>query len=243
MTVDVHTKNQSTVKGNRFQTLTMAFAGLTICFAVFSIIIGNRLATLRADHIKAIQESKSTESESFEKLRTDLTQTQTDLTSAKKKVEEEQNKVKTLLQQLAAMKKELDKTKADLNAAQQAITSLEAKPVNPLPSNPLSTPEDTTDSQPPAPKQETGAASQKKMPPLPTSDQNLTPDLQKPAPVEPPATSPSTRPNASPSEVKSDSSPIQPAAVQPAPQAVPPVDQETVSDVGGNPSPEIIGAQ
>ena len=93
MTVDVHTKNQSTVKGNRFQTLTMVFAGLTICFAVFSIITGYRLATLQTDQVKTIQESNSSESTSIEKLRTDLNQTQTDLTSAKKKVEAEQNKV------------------------------------------------------------------------------------------------------------------------------------------------------
>ena len=141
------------------------------------------------------------------------------------------------------MKKELDKTKADLNAVQQAITSMETKPVNPLPSNSLSTPEDTTDSQPPAPKQETGAASQKKMPPLPTSDQNLTPDLQNPAPVEPPATTPSTRPNAPSSEIKSDPVAIQPAAAQPAPQAIPPVDPKTVSEDGGKPSIEATGAQ
>jgi hypothetical protein len=142
MTVDHQTHNENSVQGSLFQTLTLVFAGITILFAVFSIVMGNRLSVLNIHHLKTLEKSNTMETESIEQMQTTLNDTQADLAAAKRQAEEEKKKASQLNRKLSATQKELAKIKSDLDLANQTISALKTPQAE--------KPESTIDTAPPA---------------------------------------------------------------------------------------------
>ena len=126
MTVDNHSQNEKTVHRSVFQNLTLIFAGLTFFFAAFSIITGNRLSTLLSDHLNTLKENNSQETAAIDKMRTALDTANTNLEAAKQAAAAEKKNSEKLNQKLSTTQKELEKVKADLAAATQAISEFKS---------------------------------------------------------------------------------------------------------------------
>ena len=124
MTVDHHTHNETLVQGSLFQTLTLVFAGMTILFAVFSIVIGNRLSVLNVDQLKTLEKNNTMGTASIEQMQATANKAQADLEVAKKEAEEEKKKANQLNQKLSVIQKELAKIRSDLDLANQTISAL-----------------------------------------------------------------------------------------------------------------------
>ena len=121
MTAENHSQKEKPTNRSLFQTVTLVFAGLTLFFAVFSIITNNRLSTLRADHLSALKQSDSLETASIEEMRTALDNAQANLEAAKQDAAAEKKNAEKLNQKLSITQKELEKVKADLATASQSI--------------------------------------------------------------------------------------------------------------------------
>jgi hypothetical protein len=238
MTIDNYNHIEKTVHSSLFQNLTLIFAGLTLFFAVFLIIIGNRLSTLRADHLNSLKENVSLETASTEEIRIALENAKTNLEASKQAAETEKKNAEKLRQQLSATQKELEKVKADLVAANQTITGLKtalpAKPATSVgPSNPAALPNQGLPTEPPLPQGQLPAP------------QNAPPTPQQPAPPALPDQTPETAPeNQAPkppapvSENNAGSSPP-PSLVRAQPsQTKSPAAEETISDATHLPSPQ-----
>jgi hypothetical protein len=128
MTVDHHTHDEKIVHGSLFPTLTLVFAGMTILFAVFSIVTGSRLSALHVDQLKAVEKSSTLEAASIEQMQTTLKSAQADFKDAKKEAQAEKKKVDQLTRKLSAAQKELTKIKSDLDAAHQTISEFKTTP-------------------------------------------------------------------------------------------------------------------
>lgn len=169
MTVDLNSQKDKTVHGSLYQALTLIFAGLTLLFAVFSIVIGNHLSTLQADHLKTMEAGDTAETTSIEELQTTLGNTQASLEAARQETVAERKKTEKLNQKLGLMQKELAKARSDLDAAQQIIATLKRTP----PTKPAPPPGATPDLPSNQPKVEP--------PPANNSSQPVAPGVEKAA--------------------------------------------------------------
>lgn len=143
MTVDHHTHNENVVKGSLFQTLTLVFAGITIVFAVFSIVMSSHLSMLHTEQLRALKKSNTLETTSIEQMQTTLNSAQADLEAAKKQAEEEKKKANQLDRKISVIQKELEKIKSDLDLANQTISALKTtqaeKPESSMGTSPTTT--------------------------------------------------------------------------------------------------------
>ena len=116
--------NNKIGQGSLFKTLTLVFAGMAFLFAVFSIVLGNHLSTLHADHLDAISKNKSLATASVAEMQTALENAQTDLETAQQEAVAEKKNANKITEKLTTVHKELEKAKADLEAANQTIAAL-----------------------------------------------------------------------------------------------------------------------
>lgn len=188
MTVDHQIQKNKIVYGSLMQTLSLVFAGMTLLFAIFSIIIGNHLSTLHAAQVKALEKSEILESESINQIQAALKNTQANLENAREEAEAEKKKVKQLTQKLTATHKELEKVKADLNIANQTVRTLQTgqsgMPASAIDTSPEALPANSLElsAQPPIFQEKTPAdqsSSQTKL-------QSVEPALQAPPLIETP---------------------------------------------------------
>jgi hypothetical protein len=236
MTADNYSKKDPPPHRSLFQTLPLVFAGLTLFFALFSIITGNRLSTLRADHLNALKESDSLETASIAEVRTALDNAQANLEIAKQDAAAEKKNAEKLHQKLSTTQKELEKVKADLAAANQSIADFKAT----LPAEPAT----SVDTSNPAPLPDPGhptkpASPQGQLPARQTPDQPATPPPPDQTPAETPPENPSPKPPPPVSGNNTGGSPPPAVGVsQQSSQTMSPVTEETISDATQPPSPQ-----
>jgi hypothetical protein len=121
MTADTPNYEEQVDPGNSPQILAIACAGLTLFFALISIITGNRLSTLQADHLEAVRAAATSETVSINEMKTALDTATTDLKNARKALGEEKAATEKLRKQLAKTQKQLQETKAGLAGTPRTI--------------------------------------------------------------------------------------------------------------------------
>lgn len=224
MTADNYSKKGTPPHRSLFQMLPLVFAGLTLFFALFSIITGNRLSTLRADHLNALKEGDSLETASIVEVRTALDNAQANLEIAKQDAAAEKKNAEKLHQKLSTTQKELEKVKADLATANQSIADFKAT----LPAEPATSVDTSNPASP-----------QGQLPARQTPDQPATPPPPDQTPAETPPENPSPKPPTPVSGNNTGGSPPPAVGVsQQSSQTMSPVTEETISDATQPPSPQ-----
>jgi hypothetical protein len=135
MTADIATQKKSTAPSTLLHTLTMALAALTLFFALIAMILGNRLTTLRTYSLAVEKETALVETTSIWAMETALKTATGNLGAAQQALGEEKAATERLRRQLAAVMKELENTKAELDHATQVIARLKAMPPQPTDSS------------------------------------------------------------------------------------------------------------
>ena len=135
MTADIATQRKRISPSTMLHTLTLAFAALTLLFALLSMILGNRLSTLQTNYLKAEKESATSNAASIQEMETARDTAMVTLETARQALDAEKAAVERLRGQLSAVMKDLENTKTDLARANQTITGLKSTvPVEPTPS-------------------------------------------------------------------------------------------------------------
>ncbi|WP_319525451.1 hypothetical protein [uncultured Desulfosarcina sp.] len=219
MTADRSPQKNAMVSGTVMSTGALLFAALTLLFALFSLFLGNRLASLNSERIKAQDENVATETTAIEEMKSAMTGLQKDL-------ETEKAGSKKLQNQLDAAMQELKTTRGDLAKAHQTIDALRAKSAAAVPSPPPAP-------QPQVPQQEAPAVtspdtsgeadsvgtSQEEPAAQPTNAAPM-PETSAPAPQPPQATIEESSIEAAPADTGGQSPPV---VQQPASEASKPV--------------------
>lgn len=217
MTADIATQTKETGPSSLLHTLTLALAALTLCFALFSMILGSRMASLHANTLKAEKETVASESASLMEMENALKTATEKLETTQKNLVEEKEAAEKLRRQLAAAMKDLEKIKTDLAGANQTITRLQS----------------SVPTQPPPGVSITGGTTAAPI----SAPQAVNPSMSPPAPGQTPAAIPVTNsPEVSApqapavkSEASADSAPPPAAAPLPA-VSTSPVTEEAISD-------------
>ena len=120
MTADASNQTKSTTGGTLLPTLALVFAVLTLLFALLSMVLGNRVATVSRDQVDAQKNAAVLETTTVEN-------TQAALQEARKQVETEKAGAEKIRKQLAGAMQEVKKLKADLAKANQTIEMIQNK--------------------------------------------------------------------------------------------------------------------
>ena len=120
MTADVSQQEKPTTTGTMLPILALVFAVLTLLFALFSMVIGNRMTALSADHLRAQKERAASETTAIEA-------TQSALQEARQQMEAQKKESEKLRNQLSAAMQQVKKLKGDLANANQAIETLKSE--------------------------------------------------------------------------------------------------------------------
>lgn len=187
MTADASNQKKSTNTGTLMPAIALVFAFLTIVFAVFSMVLGSRMAKLSHNQMNAQNEAAASETAAIDTMETALQE-------ARQMAEAEKVGAEKLRKQLSATMQEVKKLKADLSKANQAINTLKTKaeaapaqlPAVPMPAFPQESPssdpaaavenkaslsQGTPKTEAVAPRAADIPAEAKEKPPIPTSGQ------------------------------------------------------------------------
>lgn len=127
MTAAIATEERHTGPSRLLHTLSFTFALLTVVFALFSFIFGNRLSTLQTHFLTEKIETATSNAASLQDMEATITTAKDKLEATHKRLNKEKTAAEKLRQKLAGVVKDLEKTKAELASANQTITNLEAK--------------------------------------------------------------------------------------------------------------------
>lgn len=134
MTADISPQKKQSGPTSLLPTLTLVLAAMTVCFALLSIILGNRLATLQAKRLEAQNKAVASESISMEQMANALKTATVDLETAQQALNAEKSAADRYRKQLSAVTKDLDTAKANLTNANRTITELKSMlPAKPAP--------------------------------------------------------------------------------------------------------------
>jgi hypothetical protein len=128
MTADDATQKNVPGRSNMLPTLALAFALITLCFALLSMILGSRLSTLFTESLKAEKEAVRSEAASMGEIENALKTATVDLKAVQQALETEKAAGNRLRKQLSVVKKDLEKAKANLATADRTITKLKSMP-------------------------------------------------------------------------------------------------------------------
>jgi prefoldin subunit 5 len=126
MTADITTQEKESGRSGMLPTLTYAFAVLTFCFALLSMILGNRAASLHTDSLKAEKEAVTSEAASIAEMETAVKTATAGLESVQQSLNAEKAAADRLRKQLSVVSSELETTRANLAKANQTITGLKS---------------------------------------------------------------------------------------------------------------------
>ena len=234
-TVAIATQNKQTGSSTMLHTLTLAFAALTLMFALLSIILGNRLSTLQAKFLAAKIATATSETASIQGMEATLKAAMDKLETSQKRLDEEKAAAEQLRRQLAGVMKDLEKAKADFASANQTISKLKSTvPVQPTPT--MATPEPVI-SPVVAPSPATVSPQASPSPSIPQQgESSMAPPTPIPAPTDTPATivpESSATQTPAPPAVKPDTPVVTttlPAPGPSPPDSTPTVTEETITD-------------
>ncbi|MBC2742026.1 MAG: hypothetical protein HGJ93_02990 [Desulfosarcina sp.] len=241
MIADIAPQSKSTGSSTMLHTLTLAFAVLTLFFALLSVVLGNRLSTLQTVSLNADKEPARSEVASIQKMETALKTATVKLEATQQALDAEKTDAGQLRRQLSVVMKDLDKAKADFTRVNQTLTKLKSKvPAKPAPfveaPEPVTTPVTTSSEEsvlsaepPPQPAQ------QQTNPPVPV------PPAQAQEPSEIPAVNAPEPPDVEP-EKQVDATPS-PATAPPPSNSGPTVIEETITDTPKVPPTAVPAAE
>jgi flagellar hook-basal body complex protein FliE len=235
MTSAIATQRQTTGPSTTLHTITLAFAALTLLFALLSLILGSRLATLQTNFLSDKIETVASEAASVQDMEVSLKTAIDKLEAAQKGLKKENAVTERLRRQLSDVMKNLEKAKAELAAANQTISALRSSAqVQSAPK--VATPEATAtpivvpstkvpSSQDPEPQSISQPSESSTVLPAPVSTSENPSTTTAPAP---PAVQHSTD-KAVPPEQKPETA-THPAIATPPPDITTPVTEETIPD-------------
>lgn len=128
MTADIATQEKESDTNTMLPRLTLAFAVLTLFFALISSIFGIRLATLHSNSLKAEKQAVTSEAASVEAMENALKAAIAEREVTKQSLDAEKAAADRLRKQLSAVIKDLEKTKVNLAKANLTITGLKSTP-------------------------------------------------------------------------------------------------------------------
>lgn len=127
MTADIATQKKNAGPSTLLHNFTLAFAALTLCFALIAMILGNRLATLQTNYLQAEKETATLEKETLnQELETALKTATITLEKTQQALGEEKTAAEHLRRQLSAAIKDHEGAKTDLEISKQTIAKLKA---------------------------------------------------------------------------------------------------------------------
>jgi hypothetical protein len=129
MTADRSPQKNAMGSGTVLSIGALIFAVLTLLFALFSLFLGNRMASLHREGMKAQKDSMAAETTAIEEMKSAVMK-------AKKDLQAEKAGSKKLRKQLDAAMQELKKTQAQMAEAHKTIDGLRAKAAAAAPSLP-----------------------------------------------------------------------------------------------------------
>ena len=169
MTADISTDRKNFSDNKIFTTITLALAAITLCFALLSLVFGNRLATLRTHYLETEKETASLEAASMEDLEIAHKTVLANLGTVQKSLDAEKSAANKLRKQLSGVMKDLKNTKADLAKANQTIAKLMSTQATPMAAPSAAEPL-SSDAAAPITKETTGDSPPTSPPAPPPSD-------------------------------------------------------------------------
>lgn len=131
--------------------LTLALTGFTLCFALLSITFGNRFTALHTAYLKSEKETVVSEAASTEEMKAALETATVDVENVQQALDTEKASANRLRKQLSVVVKDLEKTRANLAAADRTITGLKSmQPAETTPASESSETATTPGNLPPA---------------------------------------------------------------------------------------------
>ena len=220
-------------------TFALIFTALTMVFALFSLILINRLSTLQTHFLTAKEDSITSDAATIQGMEAKLKTAMDKLETEQKNLKEEKAAAERVSRQLAGVLKDFEKAKADLSTANETISKLKSTVPTQLPQT-AATPEPET---PPIVAPSMGTVLSQDPPPQSVPEKNQS-SMALPVPVQLPATT-APEPSASqaPSlpaktpETQAGTPPPHPTAAPLPPESTPPAAQETIADSPKAPPP------
>lgn len=122
MTTDTSDCVAHCIKTNKRPTLFIVFGGLTVLFALLSMITGNRLSTLQANYQKALNETVASDIHTRKEMQIALKAKSSELIALKQALVQEKKKNNQLKKKFAVVSKEMKTIKTDLANANNMTT-------------------------------------------------------------------------------------------------------------------------
>jgi hypothetical protein len=127
MTADIESRSKSNGSNTLLFSLSLIFAVLTILFAVLSMIFGNRLTRLHAHYLNMQNMTAKSESTSNRQMQAALNKATLNFQAARQSLDAEKTANQSLRQQLTAIRKDLEKSRAALAVAKETIARLKSR--------------------------------------------------------------------------------------------------------------------
>ena len=124
MTADIAPQKDQSGKNTLLPTLTLAAGAITVCFALLSMTVGNRLVVLQKQHLAAQNEAVASESISIEQMENELKTATLKLETAQQSLKAEKSTADWHKKQLSAVMKDLETANTKLAEANRTITEL-----------------------------------------------------------------------------------------------------------------------
>lgn len=193
MTADLATQGNDPETKETLMRLTWTAAGLTLFFAVLSMIVSNRLETLQRDHQTAIHQNAIAETNAIQKIQTDLSTLAKELHTTQEALKAEKATSEEFKKEVDRLVQEAENRTADLALARQTIAELRSAVA--APPAPPTAPDPMPNTSSPEPDQTEIESTPESMNPVPDLPDPAPPVIDSVPPVTsspPPAATPET---------------------------------------------------